>query len=217
MSNNGYNTNVNKGIIAKTLDWAYAKALGGLAGIDSAYDLGNDFLKQKGTLEQQVDALIKWQVAKAATSGFVTGLGGLAVMPLTVPANIASVIYIQIRMITAIAYMGGHDVQDDRVKSLVYISMAGNGAKELLKDISVKAGEKLLTKILEKVSVNLAGKIGEKGVVSLGKAVPVVGGIIGGSFDAVTTRMVGKVAKKIFIDKSPSANTLLENDSPQNE
>lgn len=192
----------NKGLIAKTLDWAYSKALGGLAGADSAYDLGDNFLKQNGSLEQQVDSLIKWQVAKAATSGFVTGLGGLAVMPLTVPANIASVIYIQIRMITAIAYMGGHDVQDDRVKSLVYISMAGNGAKELLKDVGVKAGEKLLTKIVEKVSVKLAGKMGEKGAVSLGKAVPVVGGLVGGSFDAVTTRIVGKVAKKIFIDGS---------------
>lgn len=202
----------NKGLIAKTLDWAYSKALGGLAGVDSAYDLGDNFLKQGGSLEQQVDSLIKWQVAKAATSGFVTGLGGIAVMPLTVPANIASVIYIQIRMITAIAYMGGHDVQDDRVKSLVYISMAGNGAKELLKDVSVKTGEKLLTKIVEKVSVKLAGKMGEKGAVSLGKAVPVVGGLVGGSFDAVTTRVVGKVAKKIFIDGAVIKNTSESNE-----
>lgn len=201
MSEKGKNNQINKGIIAKTLDWAYEKALGGLAGVDSAYDLGNTFLKQKGTLEQQVDSLIKWQVAKAATSGFVTGLGGLAIMPLTVPANIASVIYIQIRMITAIAYMGGHDVQDDRVKSLVYISMAGNGAKELLKEVTVRAGERLLSRIIEKVSVKLASKVGEKGAVSLGKAVPVVGGVVGGSFDAITTRIVGKVAKKIFIER----------------
>jgi len=216
MSEKEQHTQVNKGIIAKTLDWAYSKALGGLTGVDSAYELGNSFLQQRGDLEQQVDSLIKWQVAKAATSGFVTGIGGLAIMPLTVPANIASVIYIQIRMITAIAYMGGHDIQDDRVKSLVYISMAGNGAKELLKDISVKAGEKLLTKILEKVSVNLAGKIGEKGVTSLSKAIPVAGGIIGGSFDAVTTRVVGKVAKKIFIETPPPIhNTQIEEQEEQ--
>lgn len=202
MVGNKQNIQPNKGLIAKTLDWAYSKAIGGLTGVDSAYELGNNFLQQPGTLEQQVDSLIKWQVAKAATSGFLTGLGGFAIMPLAIPANIASVIYIQIRMITAIAYMGGHDIQEDRVKSLVYISMAGNGAKELLKDISVKAGEKLLTKIIEKVSVNLARKIGEKGVASLGKAVPILGGVVGGSFDAVTTRVVGKVAKKIFIDNN---------------
>jgi 4-diphosphocytidyl-2C-methyl-D-erythritol kinase len=199
MANEKQNTEISKGIIAKAMDWAYAKAIGGLTGVDSAYELGNDFLKQKGTLEEQVDALIKWQVAKAATSGFVTGLGGIAVLPLTLPANIASVIYIQIRMITAIAYMGGHDIQEDRVKSMVYISMAGNGAKELLKEVTVKAGEKLLSKIVEKVSTHIAGK----STASLGKAVPLVGGIIGGSYDAITTRIIGKVAKKIFITTPP--------------
>ncbi len=198
------NTQVNKGIIAKTLDWAYSKAVSGFTGVDSAYDLGNSYLAQKGSLEEQVDSLIKWQVAKAATSGFVTGLGGVMIMPLTVPANIASVIYIQIRMIAAIAYMGGHDIREDRVKSLIYICMVGNGAKELLKDMSVKAGERLAAKIAEKVSTNIASKTGQKSVTSLGKAVPVLGSVVGGSYDAITTRVVGKVAKKIFIDKQAS-------------
>ena len=125
-------------------------------------------------------------------------------MPLTVPANIASVIYVQIRMIAAIAYMGGHDIREDRVKSLIYICMVGNGAKELLKDVSVKAGERLAAKIAEKVSASIASKTGEKSVTSLGKAVPVLGGVVGGSYDAITTRVVGKVAKKIFIDKQTS-------------
>ena len=198
------NTQVNKGIIAKTLDWAYSKAVSGFTGVDSAYDLGNSYLAQKGSLEDQVDSLIKWQVAKAATSGFVTGLGGVMIMPLTVPANIASVIYIQIRMIAAIAYMGGHDIREDRVKSLIYICMVGNGAKELLKDMSVKAGERLVAKIAEKVSANIASKTGQMSVTSLGKAVPVLGSVVGGSYDAITTRVVGKVAKKIFIDKQAS-------------
>ena len=198
------NTQVNKGIIAKTLDWAYSKAVSGFTGVDSAYDLGNSYLAQQGSLEAQVDSLIKWQVAKAATSGFVTGLGGVMIMPLTVPANIASVIYVQIRMIAAIAYMGGHDIREDRVKSLIYICMVGNGAKELLKDMSVKAGERLAAKIAEKVSTNIASKTGQKSVTSLGKAVPVLGGVVGGSYDAITTRVVGKVAKKIFIDKQTS-------------
>ena len=198
------NTQVNKGIIAKTLDWAYSKAVSGFTGVDSAYDLGNSYLAQQGSLEAQVDSLIKWQVAKAATSGFVTGLGGVMIMPLTVPANIASVIYVQIRMIAAIAYMGGHDIREDRVKSLIYICMVGNGAKELLKDVSVKAGERLAAKIAEKVSTSIASKTGEKSVTSLGKAVRVLGGVVGGSYDAITTRVVGKVAKKIFIDKQAS-------------
>ena len=209
MTDKKQNIKPNNGLIAKTLDWAYSKAVVGLTGVDSAYDLGNSYLHQDGTLSQQVDSLIKWQVAKAATSGFVTGLGGVMIMPLTVPANIASVIYVQIRMIAAIAYMGGHDIRDDRVKSLVYICMVGNGAKELLKDVSIKASEKLISKTIEKVSAKLAAKAGEKGVTSLGKAVPVIGGVVGGSYDAISTRVVGKVAKRIFID-NPAASKFEE-------
>lgn len=194
---------ISRGILAKTLDWAYSKALIGFSGVDSAYELGNSYLNQKGTLDQQANSLIKWQTAKAGTSGFITGLGGAITMPLTVPANIASVIYIQIRMITAIAYMGGHDIHSDRVKSLVYICMVGNGAKELLKDLSIRSGERLATKIIEKVSLKLAGKAGEKSIASVSKAIPVVGGVVNGSYDIVTTRIVGKVAKKIFIENNP--------------
>ena len=140
MNNN--NIPINNSLIAKAMDWAYSKAIGGFTGVDSAYSLGNSYLNQKGTLEEQVDSLMRWQVAKAATSGCVTGLGGLAIMPIALPANIASVIYVQVRMIAAIAYMGGHDINDDRVKSMVYIAMAGNGAKELLKDIASKQEKK---------------------------------------------------------------------------
>lgn len=192
---------MNNGIIASLLDWAYSKAIVGFTGLDSAYDLANSYINQSGSLDQQVNSLIKWQVAKAGTSGFVMGLGGVMAMPVTVPANVASVIYMQIRMIAAIAHMGGHDIKSDKVKSMIYICMVGSSAKELLKDMGVKAGEKMMTKVLEKVSTKLLSKIGEKGVSNLGKAIPVFGGIVGGSFDAISTNIVGRVAKKTFIDK----------------
>lgn len=192
---------MNNGIITNLLDWAYNKAIVGFTGLDSAYDLANSYMNQKGSLDQRVNSLIKWQVAKAATSGFVMGLGGVMSMPVTVPANVASVIYMQIRMIAAIAYMGGHDIKSDKVKSMIYICMVGNSAKELLKDVGVKTGEKVMTKILEKVSTKLLSKIGEQGVSTLGKAIPVFGGVVGGSFDAVSTNIVGRVAKKTFINK----------------
>lgn len=202
----------NQGMILKVLDWAYGKAINGFMGADSAYELANSYLNTKGTLGKQVDALVKWQVTKAGTSGFLTGLGGFAVMPFSIPANVASVIYIQIRMITAIAYMGGHDITSDKVKSLVFVSMAGNGAKEILKDMGIKAGEKVLTHVAqnastkllvsmnEKTSVSLASKMTSKGLSKLGKAIPFMGGIVGGAFDGITTNVVGKMAKRIFID-----------------
>lgn len=210
----------NQGLVMKMLDWAYSKAITGFMGAESAYDLGNSYLQSKGDLGGQVDKLIKWQVTKSATSGFLTGIGGLAFMPFSIPANVASVVYLQIRMITAIAYMGGHDIQSDQVKSMVYVSMVGNGAKEILKDLGIKTGERVMTHIAqtaslkmlniinEKTSTNLVTKFGTKGLSKLGKAVPLMGGLVGGAFDGITTGIVGKTAKKIFIDNNETKTNI---------
>lgn len=203
-----------KNLLGKVLDWSYTKAVSGLSGVDSAYELANEYLSQGKSLNEQVDALIKWQVAKSAASGFVTGLGGLMTLPVAVPANIASVMYVQIRMICAIAHMGGHDIRSDKVKTFIYLCMVGNGAKELLKNLSVRASEKVLIKtinsLINQLSVRLTTKVGEKGATSLGKVVPVLGGIVGGSLDAVSTRVIGKVAKKIFIEEKEKMEQIFE-------
>lgn len=201
---------LNEGLIVKALNWAYEKSLSGVGGVDSAIELGDYYLKGKGSLDDKIDSLIKWQITKAGTSGFITGVGGLATMPFILPANIVSVIYIQVRMIMAIAYMRGYNLKDDKVRTLVFICMVGNSAKELLKSAGIKAGEKLLTHLFtdisaktilyvnQKVGYKLLVKFSEKGLSNLGKIVPVVGGLIGAGIDATSTKIVGKVAKKVF-------------------
>ena len=100
----------------KLLDWTYEKAIDGIPGLDTAQELGDSYLDRDGTLEQKVNSLIRWQNTKTGTSGFVTGLGGAITLPVAIPANVSSVLFIQIRMIAAIAHMCGHNVNDDRVK-----------------------------------------------------------------------------------------------------
>lgn len=192
----------------KSLDWGYNKAINGLPGMDTAQTLADDYLVEGKTLKQCSNSLIRWQVSKAGTSGLLTGLGGIITMPVTIPANIASVMYLQIRMIAAIAHMGGHDVNNDKVKSLVYACLAGNAAKDILKDVGIVIGRKLteqaiknisgktLTAINQKVGFRLLTKFGSKGAVNFGKAVPLVGGVIGGTFDSITTKTIGNIAKK---------------------
>lgn len=197
--------------IMQILDWTYEKAINGVAGLDSASDLAYDYIKAGGSRIDQANSLIRWQNTKAGTSGFLTGLGGLITMPVTIPANISSVMFVQIRMIAAIAHIGGHDIRDDRVKSLVYACLAGNAAKDILKDIGIVVGRKLtenaiknisgktITAINQKVGFRLLTKFGEKGVVNLGKAVPLLGGFIGATFDSVATNTIGNIARETFI------------------
>lgn len=195
----------------QALDWAYDKAVNGVSGFDSASDLAESYMKNNGSLKVQVNSLIRWQNTKAGTSGFLTGLGGLITMPVTIPANIASVMYIQIRMIAAIAHMGGHNITDDRVKTLVYACLTGNAAKDILKDIGIVVGKKItenaiknisgktIVSINQRVGFRLVTKFGEKGAVNFVKAVPLVGGIVGSVFDAGTTNVIGNVARNTFI------------------
>ncbi|HCE2212559.1 TPA: EcsC family protein [Vibrio parahaemolyticus] len=190
--------------IMQALDWAYDKAINGVA-------LALSYMKESSDPISQANSLIRWQNTKAGTSGFLTGLGGLITMPVTLPANITSVMYVQIRMIAAIAHMGGHDLKDDRVKAMVYACLTGNAAKDILKDIGIVVGRKLtenaiksisgktITKINQAVGFRLLTKFGEKGAINLGKAIPLVGGIVGATFDSVTTNTIGNMARDTFI------------------
>ncbi|WP_333975852.1 EcsC family protein [Acinetobacter colistiniresistens] len=203
--------NLTESKIMDVLNWSYEKAVNGVAGLDSAYDLANDYMKTNDSLYNQANSLIRWQNTKAGTSGFLTGLGGIITLPIAIPANVASVIYVQIRMIAAIAHMGGHNLNDDRVKSLVFVCLTGNAAKDILKDIGIVVGKKIaqnsiknisgktITAINQKVGFRLLTKFGEKGVINLGKAIPLLGGVIGASFDSVTTNTVGNIARDTFI------------------
>jgi len=166
---------------------------------------------QEGTLHQKADSLIRWQNAKACTSGFITGIGGLMTLPVAIPANLASVLYIQIRMIAAIAHMGGYDLRDDKVKTLVYVCLAGNFAKDLIQEAGILIGTKFTTRIIEsisersllainqKVGFRLLSKYGGRSAINLGKAVPFAGGIIGGTVDLIATNLIGNTARNIFI------------------
>lgn len=197
--------------IMQVLDWSYDKAINGVVGLDSAIELAQDYMKKEGTRSDQVNSLIRWQITKAGTSGFVTGLGGIITLPVAIPANIASVMYVQVRMIAAIAYMGGHDLKEDRVKSLVYVCLTGNAAMDILKDIGINVGAKLtksaiakisgatITKINQAVGFRLITKAGTTGVVNLSKFVPFLGGVIGGTMDSISTNTIGNVARNAFI------------------
>ena len=203
--------NLTESKIMDVLNWSYEKAVQGVAGLDSAYDLAEDYMKGNDSLYDQVNSLIRWQNTKAGTSGFLTGLGGIITLPIAIPANVASVMYVQIRMIAAIAHMGGHNLNDDRVKSLVFVCLTGNAAKDILKDVGIVVGKKLaenaiknisgktITAINQKVGFRLLTKFGEKGVVNLGKTIPLLGGIVGATFDSVSTNTVGNIARDTFI------------------
>lgn len=188
------------------------RGLGGVPPLSSAVDLATEYLIDQGyeDHDQRVDALINWETTKNFTSGFITGLGGVISLPLSIPSALGASWLLQARMAGAIARIYGHDLEVDRVRTMILLSLAGDVAKEAMKGTGLPIGNKLtqraiaqvpgraLVEINKRIGVRLLTKAGERTFVNLSKAVPIVGGVVGGSFDAIVCRAVGRTAKALF-------------------
>lgn len=193
------------------LDVCYDKALQGvLPGEKSIEELAEDYLAKTISREKAIDKLIGYQTVLCGTNGFITGLGGLLVLPVAISANVAGVIYVQLRMIAAIAHINGYDIYSDQVRTIAYTCLTGSSAANVLKNTGIKIGEKVainakkkipvevLVKINQQVGFRLVTKFGQKGLVNFGKMMPLVGGVVGGVFDTGMTLTIGNIAKKVF-------------------
>jgi len=200
--------------VSKTLNWVYEKASDGLLNMESASEMAELYMnKYPGSKLAAANALIRAQNVKSAASGFITGLGGLATMPIAIPMNLASVLYIQVRMVMAVAIIGGHNVKEDKVKAFVFACLAGNKARELLKEAGVQIAQNIMLQSLSAdailrtermVGLNLISKLGEGGVIRISKAMPILGGAIGATIDGIWTNQTGNIAVKWFVEDGES-------------
>ncbi len=164
-----------------------------------------------------IDSVIKWAVAKSTATGFISSVGGAITLPVAVPAGLTAVLYIQLRMIAKIAYISGYDIKSEEVKTVIYCCLTGDAIKEILKSVGIKIGQKLtqqmiasisgkiLIKINKQVGFRLFTKFGSKGILNLGKMVPVAGGIIGAYFDRRWCLISGRTAKKWLYQNSKTS------------
>ncbi|MEU2156263.1 hypothetical protein ABZ532_14800 [Streptomyces sp. NPDC019396] len=66
----------------------------------------------KDDIDAVIARLIKESVAAAGAQGFITGLGGLITAGVTIPANVAASITVNMRMAGSIAHLRGWDIRE---------------------------------------------------------------------------------------------------------
>ena len=199
--------------IMALLATCYEKCLNGVPHVSpSVEELAKDYLSKYSTKQQACKAMLNNQIIKCTTSGFITGFGGIITLPVTVPANIGSVLYVQMRMIACTAYMAGFELNSDQTQTFVYACLAGVSVNKLVKQAGIKFGVKfanglikkipgkVLTKINQKDGFRFITKFGSKGIINLGKLVPGVGAVIGGGLDLVETKAISARAYKWFFE-----------------
>ena len=197
----------------EVLDQIYAAILNGVPKVSKPVsEFADEYLEKYKDSKIASQKLVNNQILKCTTSGFLTGLGGAITLPFALPANITSVLYVQMRMIAAVAYLNGYDLNGDETHSFVYACLVGVSLNNVVKQSSIVFGVKVcntlvkklpgkvLTKINQKVGFRLFTKFGTKGLVNLGKLVPVVGGVIGGTIDFAETKVIANRAIKWFVE-----------------
>ena len=197
------------------------KGLKGLGPLSSAESLATEYLIDAGygDDDRRVAALVRWETAKNFTTGFLTGLGGFVTLPVAVPSALAASWVLQARMSGAIARIYGHDLDTERTRTSILLSLAGDVARQAMKDLGLDVGDRLtrravdqipgraLVEVNKRIGTKLLAEVGQRVALRFPRAVPVFGGVVGGSLDALVCRKVGSTAKQLF---RPPAGGVIE-------
>jgi uncharacterized protein (DUF697 family) len=157
--------------------------------------------------EAAVEALITSHVRLGTGQGFVTNVGGLAVLPIAIPANLTGIAVVQVRMVAAIAHLRGYDLDDSRVRTAIMMCLLGGEqierriadnklpSRPLAVATAPVFDPKLQAQVSEAVISNLLARVGGKQLPLLvARRIPLVGGGVGAVVDGMTTYQLGKFA-----------------------
>ena len=186
--------------------------INGGAGLSSATELADRYLSNPvyKTKMERIDALVKWEERKNFTSGFLTSLGGIVTLPISIPAALGANWILQTRMVAAMAHIGGFDINDPPVRMSIALCLLGKKGKEILnqnvEDVETYIKRRGLTSIpartLSIANQAIANRLmqiaAQKGLTRVSKAIPILGGVIGGALDFQSCRETAEFAMELF-------------------
>jgi uncharacterized protein (DUF697 family) len=164
--------------------------------------------------KRAIHDVIEQHVRLAGAQGFVTSLGGFAILPLALPANITGLAVLQARMVAAIAYVHGYDLSDPRVRTAITACLLGEETvEELVKRGNLPSTPFVLAtapvtdpdldrRVATELGAALTARIGGKRLgITVTRRVPLLGGGVGAVVDAVSTHRIGRYAEAELPDR----------------
>lgn len=189
-------------------------AINGAGLVPGAKATAAGHLVRRNGVEEAIDSLIRNHVTLAAGQGVATNIGGLVTLAVTLPANIAGVAVLQIRLVAAIAHLRGYDIDARSVRTALILCLLGNEGTRRLMDADVVPAPPLtiatapvfdasLDKVIsERVFAELAARIGGRhAAVLVARRIPLIGGGVAGAMDALSTLAVGNYAREQFVTR----------------
>lgn len=160
-----------------------------------------------GDVEKAIDSIVRSHTTMAGIQGFVTNLGGIAALALSVPTNVVGVTLVQCHMVAAIAHLRGYPLDDPRTRNAILACLLGaDEVSELIDDNTLPAdpmglatapgrSDELDRRLSTEVTKALVGRTaGRRAVTAIGRRIPFLGGAVGASSDAWSTYQIATYA-----------------------
>lgn len=203
---------VTHGFVQHALSRAILGA-GPLPGAAAAAD--KQLREQGGDVDRAVREVIENHVAYAGAGGFLTNIGGLVTAAVTIPTNVTGLALIQCRMVAGIAHLRGYDLDDPRTRNAILVCLLGEekvdrmvkGRKlpappmalatapaadpELTRNVTAQVASELLTRVA-----------GKRLATTVGRRVPVIGGVVGAGADGYGTWKIGRYASRELLPRA---------------
>jgi hypothetical protein len=204
-------------------------AINGAGPLKAAAVVAEEVRSKADDTEDAVERFISLHLKLAAASGAVTGLGGLATLAITLPANVLGYFTLAGRLAAGVAHLRGYDLTSEDVRTALLLTMAGvDGATEILREVGVRVDARgaasALRRLPDETLADLNARIGDRllatgqfsGVVSLttrvlkaAKIIPLVGAPVNATADWLAMRSVGEAAKVTFPPLSAARGSLV--------
>jgi len=209
-------TDVAPGLTASFVREALTRAIDGIGPLPPAALAADRQLKeQKGDVQKAVHEVIENHVRFAGAQGFITNLGGLVTATVAIPANISGLALLQCRMIAGIAHLRGYDLNDPKIRNAILVCLLGEDeVNSLVKSKKIPAPPMALATapahsaemdkiIAAAVAGTLITRVAGKRLAStVGRRVPIVGGLVGMTADGFATWQVGRYADRELLPRA---------------
>lgn len=189
-------------------------AINGTSTVPGAKATAAKHLVKRNSVEEALESLVINHVGLAGAQGFVTSLGGLPTIAVTLPANIAGLAIVQIRLIACIAHLRGYDINTPQVRTAMILCLMGRDGTQKLVDsgdlpttplaiATAPVFDATLDQLVsEKVLGELVSRIGgRRASLLFARRVPLLGGGVGATMDGLSTIEIGGYARGVFVTR----------------
>jgi hypothetical protein len=194
---------------------ALNRAIDGVGPLAPAAQAADKQLReQRGDVERAIHEVIENNVRIAGAQGFATNVGGMITMAVTIPANVTGLAVIQCRMVAGIAHLRGHDLADPRVRNGILALLLGEEqVHELVRNrklpstpmaiATTPVHDPTIDRVISAVvATDIVARVaGKRLATTLGRKIPLVGGVVGMGADGYATWRVGRYADREMLPR----------------